>query len=161
MTSIKTPAGEILALRLPKDADDFGLDSRTNAVYWYLPDYGVIHLPEGNWQILGPISHKGEFGFDPTPFIPESTFRGKLKETSLYKEWARKEMLKVIESQGEILWSNPMGEMPVFDGRYDIISERYGEMDALRECERELNTWQSYEDKRVKDTELILIIVNR
>ena len=137
MTTIKTPAGEILALRIPKqECDDFEIirdqDNYDQKQLKYpsdtfqgLQNYSWINLPEGNWEIVGTISHDGKFGFDPTPFIPES--------------------------QGEILWGNPI-ECPSMDD-YDIE-----ETDLY--CGK-LREWQSNEAKRVKENELILIIVNR
>lgn len=193
MTPIKTPAGYILPLRLPKGSkninivslkDPFTFEDTCSQLQYGFPIPTLIGLPEGNWQILGQISHKGEFGFDPEPYVesrkyvsyPDGVGGGWFEDMSFmdYKydcfdqSEATDSFISLIESQGEILWGNPMGERPTADkfgwyskSGFDDDESGWmieGDEDAFSEA---FTKWLYYESKLVKENELILNLINR
>jgi hypothetical protein len=126
------------------------------------------NIPEGDWQVLGTISHDRKYSFDPEPFVAHFGIGKSIVVQYMdYKNEfhypfkdPKDSFISLTESTNKILWSNPM-ERPKFDGRYDIISERYGEMDALREYEQEVKKWQSLQDILIKEDEIAAVLLNQ
>lgn len=174
MTPIKTPAGEILSIRA-EAGSTFEIKRKESMPLHIMvtkpngQSY-PINLPEGNWQILGPISHKGEFGFDPEPFV-ESMGNGwyadykalNFEDHPYYYPFKdpTDSFVSLIESQEEILWSNPDGDKP---NQLDYKGQKALGiiLDEARYLE-DLRIWQSNESKRLTEKEQVIILkkVNR
>jgi hypothetical protein len=135
--SIKTKAGDILPVRCYTD-DEVGVS--TDGREFCSTLFDNFKLPEGKWVKLGPISHKGEFNEELAAFVKELIRNDKdipFKERGACLSY----FIKMIEAQGEILWSNPMGKNPPFEYIKD-----------------ELAKWQSYEDRVIKGNEILAVL---
>jgi hypothetical protein len=60
MKELELRNGNYLVVAVPIGADDFGYDSNTGGLYWYLPDYGLLQLPKHDYLILDTINNLTE-----------------------------------------------------------------------------------------------------
>jgi hypothetical protein len=154
--SIKTKAGDILPVRCYTD-DEVGVS--TDGREFCSTLFDNFKLPEGKWVKLGPISHKGEFNEELAAFVKELIRNDKdipFKERGACLSY----FIKMIEAQGEILWSNPMGKPEVGRDKKYSSHDTSGKSIAYHEAwHARLKLWKQYEDLVIKEDEIAVVLL--
>jgi hypothetical protein len=159
---IKTKAGEILVLKVPVTHHGQGIiPSRSGGLALFI-ELGFPHnpisypLPQGDWQLLGTISYDRKYSFDPEPFVKVNVWADMVSAGHDYTGGNGMCYLKpddalisLIESQNQILWSNPMGIKP---------SREFYKTDE--EFETDLGDWQDKQDLVIKESEIAVVLLN-
>lgn len=125
-----------------------------------LQNYSCIDLPEGNWQIVGPIKREGdswEFGFDPDPYVKSWIIMDRIGPTKCYENGVTKyeSFISLIKSTKELYFQNPLGEKETFPQKVNgkaIVNSR-----DVHDYEKYISVWQSYEDKVIKDHQILVL----